>query len=143
MIRRLVDANTGESKTVFCSQHGVDIDTGVINKGKYYTPTNATVKKCCKIAYFGWYEKYGDYIVNGGTSDERKLQYVLTQQYIWETLGQSSATFVNSSHQSQYVAFKQEIDNKINNMAKDQALMQLLWKLMQEIHILQLIQMEY
>ena len=118
LIRRLVDANTGESKTVFCSQHGVDIDTGVINKGKYYTPTNATVKKCCKIAYFGWYEKYGDYIVNGGTSDERKLQYVLTQQYIWETLGQSSATFVNSSHQSQYVAFKQEIDNKINNMAK-------------------------
>ena len=118
LLRKLVNANTGEAKTVFCSQHGVDIDTGVINKGKYYTPTNATVKKCCKIAYFGWYEKYGDYVINGGTSDERKLQYVLTQQYIWETLGQSNATFVNSSHQSQYVAFKQEIDNKINNMAK-------------------------
>lgn len=118
LLRRLVNANTGESRTVFCSQHGVDIDTGVINKGKYYTPTNATVKKCCKIAYFGWYDLYGDYVINGGTSDERKLRYVLTQQYIWETLGQSNATFVNSSHQSDYVAFKQEINNKISNMEK-------------------------
>lgn len=118
LLRRLANANTGESRTVFCSQHGVDIDTGVINKGKYYTPTNATVKKCCKIAYFGWYDLYGDYVINGGTSDERKLRYVLTQQYIWETLGQSNATFVNSSHQSDYVAFKQEINNKISNMEK-------------------------
>lgn len=118
LLRRLVNANTGESRTVFCSQHGVDIDTGVINKGKYYTPTNATVKKCCKIAYFGWYDLYGDYAINGGTSDERKLRYVLTQQYIWETLGQSNAIFVNSSHQSDYVAFKQEINNKISNMEK-------------------------
>ena len=118
LLRRLVNASTSESRTVFCSQHGVDIDTGVINKGKYYTPTNATVKKCCKIAYFGWYDLYGDYVVNGGTSEERKLRYVLTQQYIWETLGQSNATFVNSSHQSDYVAFKQEINNKISNMEK-------------------------
>ena len=118
LLRRLVNANTNESRTVFCSQHGVDIDTGVINKGRYYTPTNATVKKCCKIAYFGWYDIYGDYVVNGGTSDDTKLRYVLTQQYIWETLGQSNATFVNSSHQSAYVAFKNEINNKISNMEK-------------------------
>ena len=73
LLRRMTNSNTGEQKTVFCSQHGVDIDTGVKVTGNYYTPTNATVKKACKIAYFGWYSKYGDYVIDGGISSDRKL----------------------------------------------------------------------
>ena len=45
-----------------------------------------------------------------------KKAYVYTQQYIWETLGQSSATFVNSTYQTEYQAFKERIDNEISKM---------------------------
>ncbi len=86
LLRKLVNYTTGEQLTVFCAEHDVDFDTGTIYDGKYYTPTSATLKKACKIAYFGWYEKYGDYVINGGTSTERKKDYVFTQQFIWETL---------------------------------------------------------
>ena len=47
-----------------------------------------------------------------------KQAYVFTQQYIWETLGQSNATFRDSTVQANYVAFKNDINNKINNMQK-------------------------
>ena len=67
-MRRITDKTTGQTRTVFCSEHGKDIATGVIHHGSYYTPTNATVKKACKVAYFGWYSKYGDYIIDGGTT---------------------------------------------------------------------------
>lgn len=115
LLRNMTNVNTGEKKTVFCSQHGVDIKTGVKVTGNYYTPTSAIVKKACKIAYFGWYSKYGDYVLNGGISADRKLQYVLVQQFIWETLGQSNATFVDSSIQSQYEALKNTINSQINS----------------------------
>lgn len=48
--------------------------------------------------------------------NERKLNYCFTQQMIWETLGQSSATFKDSSIQSQYVKFKADINSKISQM---------------------------
>ena len=115
LLRNMTNSNTGEKKTVFCSQHGVDINTGVKVTGNYYTPTSPTMKKACKIAYFGWYSKYGDYVLDGGISADRKLQYVLVQQFIWETLGQSSATFVDSSIQSQYEALKNSINSQINS----------------------------
>lgn len=115
LLRNMTNSNTGEKKTVFCSQHGVDISTGVKVTGNYYTPTSPTMKKACKIAYFGWYSKYGDYVLDGGISADRKLQYVLVQQFIWETLGQSSATFVDSSIQSQYEALKNTINSQINS----------------------------
>lgn len=116
IIRKIYDRNTGEWKTVFCSEHGVDIATGEKHNGTYYTPTDSALKYVCKIAYFGWYEKYGDYIVDGGIPVDRKKQYALVQQFIWEYLGQSNATFVNSSVQKEYEALKAEITNKINNM---------------------------
>ncbi len=116
VIRKIYDRNTGDWKTVFCAEHGVDIYTDQIHKGSYYTPTDEKVKRACKIAYFGWYEKYGDYVVDGGIPASRKKQYALVQQFIWETLGQSNATFINSTVQSEYVALKNEITNKINNM---------------------------
>lgn len=115
LLRNMTNVNTGEKKTVFCSQHGVDINTGVRVTGNYYTPTSPEMKKACKIAYFGWYSKYGDYVLDGGISADRKLQYVLVQQFIWETLGQSNATFVDSSIQSLYEALKNTINSQINS----------------------------
>ena len=120
LIRRLINNTTGERYTVFCAEHGVDFKTGSSYNGNYYTPTDATIKRACKIAYFGWYKDNGDYVVDGGilANDMKwvKQAYVFTQQYIWETLGQSNATFRDSTVQADYVAFKNDINNKINNM---------------------------
>lgn len=118
VMRKIYDRTAKEWKTVFCSEHGVDIYTDIVHSGSYYTPTNSTIKYACKVAYFGWYEKYGNYIINGGTSDEWKKQYALVQQFVWETLGQSNATFIDSSIQSEYIALKNEITQKIANMEK-------------------------
>ena len=60
LIRRLIDMNTNEKYTVFCIEHGTNFETGPIYNGSYYTPTNEKVRKACKVAYFGWYEKYGE-----------------------------------------------------------------------------------
>lgn len=117
LLRRLTNSSTGVSRTVFCSEYGKDIRTGVKEIGNYYTPTSRNVKKACKVAYFGWYSKYGDYLVNGGTSSEKKKDYAFTQQFIWEVLGQSYAKFNNSTYQSQYEDFKNEINMKINTMS--------------------------
>lgn len=106
------------SGTVFCAEHGVDFDTGTIYKGSYYTPVDSKIRKACKIAYLGWYKQHGDYVINDGTSDANKKQYVLTQQFIWETLGQSSATFIDSGIQAEYVSFKSNIENQIAQIEK-------------------------
>ena len=116
LIRKLVNNSTGEQYTTFCAENGVNFSTGTIYAGEYYNPENANIKRACKIAYFGWYNKYGDYVVNGGISHEAKQDYVFTQQYIWETLGQSSARFINSNIQDDYISFKDSIDNQINSM---------------------------
>ena len=120
LIRRLINNTTRERYTVFCAEHGVDFKTGSSYNGNYYTPTDATIKRACKIAYFGWYKDNGGYVVDGGilANDMKwvKQAYVFTQQYIWETLGQSNATFRDSTVQADYVAFKNDINNKINNM---------------------------
>lgn len=47
-----------------------------------------------------------------------KMDYVYTQQYIWETLGQSNATFRDSSIQRGYESFKASINQKIADMDK-------------------------
>ena len=114
LLRRLVNYTTGEKLTVFCAEHGVDSPTGTIETGEHSIPTDPKMKEACKIAYFGWYNKYGDYVIDGGimsaSMKERKMNYVFTQQMIWETLGQSNATFKDSSIQSQYISFKAEIN---------------------------------
>ena len=122
LLRRLVNYTTGEKLTVFCVEHGVDSPTGTIETGEHSIPTDPKMREACKIAYFGWYSKYGDYVIDGGIMAEslkdRKMNYVFTQQMIWETLGQSNATFKDSSIQSQYISFKAEINEKIANMKK-------------------------
>ena len=123
LIRRLINNKTGEKLTVFCAEHGVPFETGTVYNGEYYTPTDSRVKQACKIAYFGWYAQNGGYVVDGGILDdswayEVRLSYVFTQQYIWETLGQSNATFIDANIQNRYVAFKNDINNKISNMQR-------------------------
>ena len=121
IIRKLVNTSNGDKKTVFCAEHGIDFKTGASYNGVYYTPTNSTIRKACKIAYLGWYRDNGGYVVDGGilaaSMIDVKKAYVYTQQYIWETLGQSSATFVNSTYQAEYQAFKERIDTEINQIS--------------------------
>ena len=120
LIRRLVSTTTGEQLTVFCAEHGIESITGKSDTATHIKPSDPKMKEACKVAFFGWYSKHGDYVVNGGILDSwansLKMDYVFTQQYIWEKLGQSSATFIDSNIQSQYVAFKNDIDNQMNRM---------------------------
>lgn len=122
MIRRLINYSTGEKMTTFCAEYSVNFKTGVIYNGEYYTPNDSTIKKACKIAYLGWYSKYPDYVIDGGilAADMKwvKQEYVFTQQFIWETLGQSNATFLDETVQNDYITFKNDINNKINNIEK-------------------------
>lgn len=120
LIRRLVNYTTGEKLTVFCCEHGVDSPTGEIHTGTHTKPTDEKLKQACRIAYFGWYNKYGNYAVDGGimADNNRKMDYVYTQQMIWEALEQSSATFRDLSIQNSYVNFKNEVNSKINTMRR-------------------------
>ena len=122
LMRRLVNTTTGEKITVFCAEHGVNSQTGTVETGTHNTPTDPKVKRACKVAFFGWYQKYGNYCIDGGIMaadmNSRKMDYIFTQQMVWSTLGQSSATFRNASIQSQYEAFKADINAKIDNMER-------------------------
>ncbi len=42
----------------------------------------------------------------------------MTQQLIWETLGQSNATFIDSDIQAEYISFKSNIENQIKQMER-------------------------
>ena len=121
LIRRLNNLDTGEKKTVFCAEHGIEFATSVAYNGEYYTPTDSNMRRACKIAYLGWYRDYGDYTVDGGILAADmiwvKWAYVFTQQYIWETLGQSSATFIKADEQAGYEEFKARIDSEINSIS--------------------------
>lgn len=44
------------------------------------------------------------------------MDYVYTQNYIWEALGQTNATFIDSNIQKEYVKFKNEVDSKMAKM---------------------------
>ena len=66
LMRRLVNTTTGEKITVFCAEHGVNSQTGTVETGTHNTPTDPKVKRACKVAFFGWYQKYGNYCIDGG-----------------------------------------------------------------------------
>ena len=120
IIRRLTNYTTGEKVTTFCAEYGVDISTGTVHTGTHSVPTDALLQKACKVAYFGWYSRYGDYAVDGGilAADMKwvKEHYVFTQQMIWQVLNQTSATFRDAEVQGRYDAFKAEIEQSIANM---------------------------
>jgi len=122
LIRRLTNYNTGEKITTFCAEHYIDSPTGSIETGTHSVPTDTLMKKACKVAYFGWYSKYGDYAIDGGILAADMIwvreDYIFTQQYIWEVLGQSTATFKESDVQSRYLTFKNDVEQKIANIEK-------------------------
>ncbi len=91
---------------------------GTSYSGTYAAPSTAQLKEAAKIAYFGWYKDLGRYGSDGVLENEKLKQYALTQQYIWEYLGQSNATFVDPNVQAEYVNFKNEINEKMNTMSK-------------------------
>ncbi len=64
LIRRLVNYTTQERLTVFCAEHGVDSTTGEIDTATHVKPTDPKMKEASKVAYFGWYSKYGNYVVD-------------------------------------------------------------------------------
>ena len=66
-LRKLRNTATGEEKTVFCAEHGIGFYLRVNYNGSFYTVTDPTMKKACKIAYFRWYQKYSDYVVGDDT----------------------------------------------------------------------------
>ena len=117
LMRRLVNYDTGEMITAFCAEHFIDSPTGMIEWANHSAPTDATIKYACKIAYFGWYSRYGGYVIDENISWDKTLAYVFTQQYIWEYLGQSSGYFLDGNIQNQYLAFRTEVYNSINNIA--------------------------
>ena len=94
--------------------------TGEIKEAEHSIPDDPKIRKACKIAYLGWYSKYGDYVVNGGilaeSKRERLLDYVFTQRYIWYALGQSEATFKDDDIQKDYEEFKKDIDNQMKKI---------------------------
>lgn len=119
-LRKLVNSNTGEEITAFCSEHGKEFYSGVKYDGSYYTPTSAEMKKACKIAYLGWYSKYGNYVVGeevvSNANYGLRMDFAFTQQYIWETIAQTGSSFIDSEIQEQYENFKAKIDSQINSI---------------------------
>lgn len=122
LVRKLTNLNSNEKITVFCAEHSEDFVVGTVNNGDYYTPKDKKTKKACKVAYFGWYSKYKDLVVDISVEEDKyydiRKDYAFTQQYIWEILGQTDATFIESSIQSEYNLFKKEIDKKIESIEK-------------------------
>lgn len=116
-LRKMRNTATGAEKTVFCAEHGVGFRSGIKYNGSYYTVTDPTMKKACKVAYFGWYQKYGNYVVGDEitTSSKRPmmLDYVFSQQYIWEIIDNANDRFLDANLQAQYENFKTNINNKI------------------------------
>ena len=74
LIRKLTNKDTGEKITVFCAEHKEDFAVGTVYNGDYYKPTDEKMKKACKIAYFGWYNKYGDLVVDIGIQAQDKYK---------------------------------------------------------------------
>lgn len=120
IIRRLTNYTSGEKVTTFCAEYGVDVSTGAVHTGTHSVPTDALIQKACKVAYFGWYSRYGDYAVDGGilAADMKwvKEHYVFTQQMIWQVLNQTTATFRDTEVQNRYLAFKAEVEQKMATM---------------------------
>ena len=120
LIRRMVNYTTQEQITVFCAEYGVNTSVGTVDTAVQMNPSDPLMKEAAKIAYLGWYKKHGSMVVNGGLLDPSMrttlLDYVFTQQYVWETLQQDFSTFNDSSVQSQYINFKNEINQEINRM---------------------------
>ncbi len=106
----------GDGILVFCAEHGKSYATGNYYNGSYYRPTDEKMLKAAKVAYFGWYQERKNYGADGDLDRDSLKQYAFTQQMIWETLGQSSASFLESDIQEQYIDFKNNVNSKMQRM---------------------------
>lgn len=91
-------------------QHGTNYE------GSYYAPTTTQLRQAGKVAYFGWYQEKGLTGSDGLLYDNDLKQYAFTQQMIWETIGQSSGRFVDDDIQNEYIAFRNEVNQKMTRM---------------------------
>lgn len=89
---------------------------GTNYEGSYYVPTTAELIRAGKVAYFGWYQERGQYGSDGYLPNDALKQYAYTQQMIWEEIGQSSGRFVDDNIQNEYIAFRNEVNNKMTRM---------------------------
>lgn len=89
---------------------------GTNYEGTYNKPSDDKLLQAAKVAYCGWYQDRGSYGADGYLPNDALKQYAFTQQMIWKVLGQSSATFVDSSIQSEYESFRNNVNNKIAKM---------------------------
>ena len=104
--------NNGDGILVFCVQNHVPLKTGEYYAGTYTQPTAEDMRKAGKVAYFGWYQEKGNYGADGYLENPELKQYAFCQQMIWETLGQSSATFVDGNIQNEYETFKNQVNEQ-------------------------------
>lgn len=123
LARKLTNQNTKEIITVFCANHTEDFVPNTTYSGNYYIPTDGKVIKACKIAYFGWYKKYGSLFFEmeefqKSENYTQRQDYAFTQQYIWEVLGQSSAIFIDTNIQKNYETFKSNINKELEEIEK-------------------------
>lgn len=124
--RRLLMKNAGwnfsagdRNISILCTESVYTSKHGETYEGNYYVPTNSDIRKAAKVAYCAWYQDMGTYGCDGNFADPSSLKrYAFAQQMVWECLGQSSATFVDSSVQNEYVTFRNETNNKIAKMGQ-------------------------
>lgn len=120
--RRLIRRNegwsfgNGDGILVFCAQQGVHFQTGTNYEGTFKAPTTTALRQGAKVAYFGWYQERGKYGSDGYFLNDALKQYAFCQQMIWEVMGQSTGRFIDDNIQNEYIAFRNEVNNKMNRM---------------------------
>ena len=115
--RKVHIGNWADAKTVFCIEHGKELATGTYVGASYSSNMSVELQQATRIAYLGWYSKYGDVLLESGNIGTLKYDYAFTQMMIWESQGTGS-TFTDSSVQARYESFKADINNQIAQKAK-------------------------
>ncbi len=115
--RKVHIGNWADAKTVFCIEHGKELATGTYVGASYSSNMSVELQQATRIAYLGWYSKYGDVLLESGNIGTLKYDYAFTQMMIWESQGTGS-TFTDSSVQARYESFKADINNQIAQRSK-------------------------
>ena len=115
--RKVHIGNWADAKTVFCIEHGKELATGTYVGASYSSNMSVDLQQATRIAYLGWYSKYGDVLLESGNIGTLKYDYAFTQMMIWESQGTGS-TFTDSSIQARYESFKADINNQIAQRSK-------------------------
>lgn len=118
-IRTSTDSSWADARQVFCTEWGVDLATGKF-VGYYYTSNMPeSYQQATRIAWVGWYAKYGDTLLDSTNIATLKYDYAFTQMMIWESLGYVPGPFTDSGVQARYEAFKVDVNNQIASKSKN------------------------